>query len=155
MKHKKKWITNANESLQNHLKEIGKIINPLFENNGVVDLTKFEKKGNLEDLIALTLNCKFVLSEDKNDRRFGVDDVIALKLEVEENRYIKYWGKIYWLSKPNDHECFKSYQDPFYGLFKLENNQIVIEEAMFGDYNKNDLDGQYWIESEMNWMYDI
>lgn len=155
MGYKKKWNDNADENLLKHLKKVGEIINPLFENNGQVDLANLERKGDLEYLLALILNCKFVSSEDKNERSFGVDDVIALKLEIEANKYLKYWGKINWLSKPNDHECFKSYQDPFYGLFKLDNNQIEIVEAMFGDYDKNDLDGQCWIENEMNWMYDI
>jgi hypothetical protein len=155
MGYKKKWNGNADENLLKHLKKVGEIINPLFGNNGQVDLTNLERKGDLEYLLALILNCKFVSSEDKNERSFGADDVIALKLEIEGNKYLKYWGKINWLSKPNDHECFKSYQDPFYGLFKLDNNQIEIVEAMFGDYDKNDLDGRYWIENEMNWMYDI
>ncbi|WP_106794314.1 hypothetical protein [Aquimarina sp. Aq78] len=101
------------------------------------------------------MNCKFASSNDKNNLSFGADDVIAIQLEIENNDSLKYWGKINWLSKPNDHECHRSYQDPFYGTFKLENNQLEIVKAMFGDYDKNDLDGQYWIESEMNWMYDL
>ncbi len=155
MGYKKRWDDNADENLLKHLKKVGKIINPLFDNNGEVDLTNLERKGDLEYLLALILNCKFVSSEDKKERGFGADDVIALKLEIEGNKYLKYWGKINWLSKPNDYKCFKSYQDPFYGLFKLDNNQIEIVKAMFGDYDNNDLDGQYWIENEMNWMYDI
>lgn len=155
MGDKKKWNENTDKNLLKHLKKVGKVINPLFDNNGEVDLTNLERKGDLEYLLALVLNCQLVSSEDKNERSFGADDVIALKLEVEENRYLKYWGKINWLSKPKNHECFRSYQDPFYGLFKFEHNQLEIVETMFGDYDKNDLDGQHWIESKMNWMYVI
>ena len=155
MGYKKKWKDNAEQNLHKHLSKVSEIMNPLFVNNGEVDLTNFKKKGDLEYLLALVLNCKFVSSEDKNERSFGADDVIALRLEVENNKLLKYWGKINWLSLPNDHDCYKSYQDPFYGLFKLDNNRIEIVEAMFGDYDKNDLDGQHWIDSEMNWMYDL
>lgn len=155
MGYKKKWIDNADENLIELLDKVSGILNPLFKNNGLVNLSNLDRKSDLEFLLAVLLNTKFASTEDKNGRSFGADDVIALKLEVEGNRYLKYWGKINWLSKPNDHECFRSYQDPFYGLFKFENSQLEIVEAMFGDYDKNDLDGQYWIESEMNWMYDI
>ena len=155
MGSKKKWKDNVDENLLKHLSKVSKILIPLFKNNGKVDLLNLDKKSDLEYLLALILNCRFVSSEDKNGRSFGADDVIAVQLEVENNEFLKYWGKINWLSKPNDHECHKSYQDPFYGLFKLENNHIEIVETMFGDYDKRDLDGQYWIESEMNWMYDV
>ncbi|MFS4445588.1 hypothetical protein [Maribacter sp. 2307UL18-2] len=155
MGYKKKWTDQADGKLLALYEEIGEIINPLFIKNGEVDLSKLHKKGNLEYLLALLLNSKFVSSENKNVRSFGADDVIALKLEVEKNSVLKYWGKINWLSKPNGHKCFRWYQDPFYGLFKLENNKLKLVKGMFGDYDKNDLDGQYWIASEMNWMYDL
>ena len=155
MGYKKKWKDKADGNLLEYLDKVSEIINPLFSNNGEVDLSNLDKKSDLEYLLALILNSKFASSEDKNRRSFGADDVIALQLEVENNKFLKYWGKINWLSKPNDHECHKSYQDPFYGLFKLDNNRTEIVEAMFGDYEKKDLDGRYWIESEMNWMYDL
>lgn len=153
MRNKKKWQDIADDNLLNHIDKVSKIVNPLFENNGKVNLTSLDKRSDLEHLMALILNCKFTSSEDKNGRSFGVDIVTALQLEVENNQILKYWGKINWLSKPNDHECHQSYQDPFYGLLKLENNQLELVQAMFGDYDSNDLDGKYWISSEMNWMY--
>ena len=155
MGYKKKWKDNSDENLLKYLKKVNEIINPLFENNGTIDLSNLDRKNDLEYLLALILNCKFVSNEDKNIRSFGADDVIVLQLEVENNKFLKYWGKINWLSKPNEHECFKSYQDPFFALFKLDNNDIEIVETMFGDYDKNDLDGQYWIESDMDWKYEI
>ncbi|MEM7424824.1 MAG: hypothetical protein AAF441_01925 [Pseudomonadota bacterium] len=155
MGYKKKWTDNANESLIELLHKFSAITHPLFANNGIVDLSNLEKKSDLEYILALVLNSKLASSKDKNGRRFGADDVIALKLEIEGNRFLKFWGKINWLSKPKDHKCFRSYQDPFYGLFRFENNQFEIVQAMFGDYDKNDLDGQYWIETEMNWMYEF
>ncbi len=146
---------NADENLHKCLSKISEIINPLFKNNGNVNLSTFEPKGDLEHLLALALNCKFDSSEEQNNRSFSADDVIALQLEIENNKFLKYWGKINWLSKPNNHECHKMNQDPFYGLFKLENKQVEIVEIMFGDYDKKDLDGQIWIESKINWMYDL
>ncbi|GAA3523488.1 hypothetical protein GCM10022393_42940 [Aquimarina addita] len=152
---KAKYKNESKNDLIEYLNNILNIIKPLFNKNGIVDLSKVSKKADLEFILALLLNSKFISSEDKNGRSFGADDVIALKLEIEGNRYLKYWGRINWLSKPNDHECHKSYQDPFYGLFELKNNRLELNEAMFGDYDKNDLDGNHWIESYMNWMYDI
>lgn len=155
MGNKQKWRNESNENLIEILDKISEIISPLFNNNGQIDLANFEKKSDLAYLLALALNSKFAASEDKITRSFGADHVIALKLEVKENKFLTYWGKINWLSKPTHHECFKSYQDPFYALFTLENNQVDILEAMFGDYDKNDLDSQYWMTSDMNWMYDF
>lgn len=155
MGNKQKWRNESNENLVEILDKMGEIIFPLFKNNGQVDLANFEKKSDLAYVLALALNTKFEASDDKITRSFGADNVIALKLEVKENKFLTYWGKINWLSTPNHHECFKSYQDPFYALFKYENNQVDIVEAMFGDYDKNDLDSQNWMTSDMNWMYDL
>ncbi|WP_299190504.1 hypothetical protein [uncultured Aquimarina sp.] len=155
MGNKKKWTDNADQNVIELLTKISSIIIPLFNKNGIIELSKLDRKSDLEYLTALLLNSKFMSAENKNERNFGADDVIILKLEIEKNKFLKYWGKINWLSKPNDHECYKSYQDPFYGLFKIDNDQIVFVEAMFGDYDRNDLDGQYWIESDMNWMYEL
>jgi hypothetical protein len=155
MGYKKKWENNTEEKLIELLYKINNIVKPLFQKNGRINITNLDGKSDLEYLLALMLNCKFVSSKDKNSRRFGADDIIAIRLEIENNNLLKYWGKINWLSKPNNHECYRSYQDPFYGTFKLENNQLMIVKAMFGDYDKNDLDGQYWIDTEMNWMYDL
>jgi len=155
MGNKQKWHDESDENLIEILDKMSEIISPLFKNNGQVDLANLEKKSDLAYLLALAINSKFEASEDKISRSFGADNVIALKLEVKENKFLTYWGKINWLSTPNHHECFKSYQDPFYALFTLENNQVDILEAMFGDYDKNDLDGQHWIASDMNWMYDL
>ncbi len=155
MGNKQKWRNESNENLVEILDKMSEIISPLFNHNGQIDLSNLKEKNDLEYLLALALNTKFDAIEDKISLSFGADNVIALNLEVKENKFLTYWGKINWLSKPNHHECFKSYQDPFYALFKFENNQVEIIEAMFGDYNKNDLDGQHWIASDMNWMYDL
>lgn len=143
------------EELLPILEKIKIVIAPLLRTNGIVDLSTLENKSNLEYFIALLLNSKFVKSKDKNARSFGADDVIAIRLKVEQYTFFKYWGKIYWLSKPKNHECYRFYQDPFYGCFKLEKNQLKLVEAMFGDYEKNDLEMESWIDSEMSWMYDM
>ena len=104
-------------------------------------------------LLAFSFNTKFDTNEDKIIRNFDADNVIAMILEVKGNNFLIYWGKINWLLKPTYHECFQSYKDPFYALFKFENKKVNIVEAMFGDYHKNDLNSQHWITSDMNWMY--
>lgn len=145
----------ADKNFKALLDSIFELTYPLFERNGVLELSSFESKSDLEYFLALLLNTQFVTSENKRERSFGADDVVALKIEIEKNKLLRYWGKINWLSKPTDHKCHRSYQDPFYGLFELNNNRIELVEATFGDYDKNDLDTAYWIESEMNWMYDF
>lgn len=155
MGYKKKWNDTSSERLTEHLEQVYEITKPLFQKNGRITLPSLDNIGNLEYRLALILNCKFASSDDKNDRRFGADDVIAIQLEIENNDLLKYWGKINWLSKPNNHICHNAYQDPFFGIFKLESNQISIVKAMFGDYDKTDLDGQNWVESKVNWMYDL
>ena len=139
---------NANNE---EIKQGGRNLNTL----NLIDLSNFDEKGDMEYLLALIINCKFSSSDDKQSRSFGADDIIAIQLEVDNNEILKYWGKINWLSKPKDHECYKSYQDPFYGELKLNNNGLEIEKAMFGDFDKTDLEGLHWIETEMNWMYDL
>ena len=155
MRYKKKWIDSSDERLTEYLFKVEKIVRPIFKNNGGFDLSNFDEKGDMEYLLALIINCKFSSSDDKQSRSFGADDIIAIQLEVDNNEILKYWGKINWLSKPKDHECYKSYQDPFYGELKLNNNGLEIEKAMFGDFDKTDLEGLHWIETEMNWMYDL
>ncbi|MFC4632459.1 hypothetical protein ACFO3O_00960 [Dokdonia ponticola] len=155
MGYKKKWLDNADEDLLKYLDKVSDIISPLFKNNGKVDLLNLEKKHDLELLLGLILNCNFASNGGGNSLSFGADYVIAIQIEVENNKYLNYWGKINWLSMPNGHECHNSYQDPFYVLFKLENNHIDIVDSMFGDYDKTDLDSQQWIYSEINWMYDL
>ncbi len=54
------------------------------------------------------------------DQCFGTDDVIVLKLVIEGNRYLRYWRKINWLSKPNNHDCYISYQDPFIDYLNMK-----------------------------------
>lgn len=135
--------------------KLRKIMNPLFDQYGIIDLHSFEGRSDLEYVLALLLNSIFMNSKDKNYRRFGADDVVALKIEVEKNIYLKYWGKINWLAKPKEHQCHRSFQDPFYGFFKIENEQLKLIEIKFGDYDLNDLDGDYWITTEMNWIYTI
>jgi len=80
-------------------------------------------------LLAFSFNTKFDTNEDKIIRNFDADKVIAMILEVKGNNFLIYWGKINWLLKPTYHECFQSYKDPFYALFKFENKQVNIVEA--------------------------
>lgn len=150
MEFKKKWKDNAEDILLELLDKVHEIISPVFAHNGKVDLLSLDKKGDLGFLVSLILNNKLGCSIN-----FGADHISIIQLEVEDNKFLKYWGKINWLSIPSNHECHNSYQDPFYGLFKLEDDHLELIEAMFGDYDKKDLDNQYWIFSEMNWMYDL
>lgn len=154
MGYKKKWIDRAEDESLNYLNRISEIIRPLFETNGKIDVLNLAKKHDLECFLGLLLNCDFASSVG-NSLSFGADYVIVIHIEVENNKFLNFWGKINWLSIPSGHECHNSCQDPFYALFKLENDQIELVEAMFGDYEKNDLDSRSWIYSEMNWMYDL
>ena len=155
MGFKKKWKDSSDERLTEYLFKVEKIVQPIFKNNGRVDLSKFDKKGDVEYLLALILNCRFSSSDDIQSRSFGADNIIAIQLDIENNEILKYWGKINWLSTPIGHECHRSYQDPLYGEFKLDSNGLEVERAMFGDYDKSDLDSIGWINTEMNWMYDL
>ncbi|MFK7972439.1 MAG: hypothetical protein AB8F95_18865 [Bacteroidia bacterium] len=131
------------------------IIRPLLLQNGPIDVAKIDDKDGLAYLVAVILNYRFASSDDKRNRSFGADDVVAVKLEVEQNAYLKYWGKISWLSTPKDHQCHRSFQDPFYGVFKLHDDNIELTEAVFGDYDQTDLSGDLWIDNTIDWMYDV
>lgn len=155
MGYKKKWIDDNERRLSDLLDNLRETTHSLFSLDGEVNLDHLQQKSDLEYLLALILNCKFISSEDKYFRSFGADDVIAIQLEIENNRLLKYWGEIHWLSTPKDHDCYQSYQDPFFGVFELENGSIKMVQAMFGDYDKYDLDTLLWRKSEINWMYDI
>ncbi|WP_299678909.1 hypothetical protein [uncultured Dokdonia sp.] len=151
MGYKKKWIDRAEDDSLKYLDKISDIISPLFKNNGKADLLNLDKREDLEDFLALLFNCNL----SSHSQSFGADYIIALQIEVENNKLLHYWGKINWLGVPSGHECHNSFQDPFYALFKFENNHIELVKAMFGDYDKNDLDSRSWIYSEIDWMYDL
>lgn len=146
---------NSRNNLIEYQDKLRTILKPLLKEKGSVDLSNFDKKNDLEYLLALVLNQNLSSSEEKDSRSFGADTISAIQIEITDNEYLKYWGKINWLSKPNAHKCYKEYQDPFYGVFKVKNDQFEIVKGMFGTYDKIDLDGDYWIASEIHWMYDV
>lgn len=155
MGYKKKWIDSSEDQLSEYFKRICEILKPLFTTNGIVDVDDIEEKHSLECLLGFIVNCKCASNDDGHFLNFGADYVTALHIEIEDNGLLKFWGRINWLSLPNDHECHNSNQDPFYGIFELRNNEFKLKEAMFGDYDKTDLDGSLWINQEITWMYDL
>ena len=148
-------IDTMNEDSMKHWKKLSELLIPLFKGNGIVSLSIVDNKSDLEYLLALVLNQELTASDDKELFNFGADDIVLVKLEVINNTSLKYWGKINWLSKPKNHNCYKSFQDPFFGLFKLEGNHVQLAQAMFGDYDQNDLDENNLIRSDINWMYEL
>ena len=155
MGYKKKWIDTAEERERGYLDDIQDIIGPLFDKNGRVDLTMLDPKGDLAFFLAVILNAQIASSEDKHALNFGADDIVPLRLEIENNSILKYWGLSYCRSIPKDHACEGGYRDPFYGEFKLEHDQLSLVRGMLGDYEKKDLDSQAWIDSDMDWMYEL
>ncbi len=137
------------------LLKVSEIMKPLFKNNGVVNIDQLKSRNELEYFLAQLMNTKFTSNKNKQGWNFGADEVIAIQIKIEKNNELKYFGKIKWISTPKNHQCYKSYLDPFYGVFKYENNKIKIQEFVFGDYDRTDLDNENWINAEINWMYDL
>jgi len=152
---KKKWKDNADENVAIYLESIAEIMRPCFKINGTTKGDGLTQYKDIAYVLALLLNCRFIASENDQDIGFGADDVIPVKIEIEEHKRMKYWGKIYWLSLPKGHESFRSFQDPFYGEFELTKKGLEIVKMMFGDYDKTDLDNEIWVNKEIDWMYDV
>lgn len=110
---KKKWKDDAENNILIYLERIAESIDPFFDENGLVELSRFNKENSIALLLAFILNCKFINSKDNRDAGFGADDVMPVKVIIEEHKRMKYWGKIYWLSLPKGHESFRPFQDPF------------------------------------------
>ncbi|WP_306643027.1 hypothetical protein [Sanyastnella coralliicola] len=155
MGSKKKWIDKAQENLQECSRELSALFTPLLDSNGIVDLNEIENQSGMAYSMALLLGKLLLLENDKDLRRFGADDVVPLKIEISENQRLAYWGQIYWLALPEDHRCHRSYQDPFYALFEVTDDQLEIKELSFGDLDRTDLDSDQWVEQKMNWMYEM
>lgn len=149
------WRKNTNERLAKYLEDVKQIIEPYFQVNGKINMSNFEEKNDLSHLLALIINCEFIADDSKEISSFGADDIIPLQLEIVDHTRLKYWGKISWLTKPKEHLCYRSFQDPFYCELKSNHQELVIEKMMFGNYDKIDLDGLYWIGAEVNWMYEF
>ncbi|MBW1297811.1 hypothetical protein [Aquimarina litoralis] len=137
------------------MEAVKEIMEPYFQENGKIDMHHFEQKKDVSYLLALMINCEFVLDTNTEISNFGADDIIPVRLEIEDNTVLKYWGKINWLSKPSEHQCHRSFQDPFYGEFTFDHQELKIEKMLFGSYDQTDLDGSYWVDAEVNWMYEF
>ena len=125
MGYKKKRENKTDE----YLEKIKELIKALSLQNGFVDVTKDDKKADLAYVLALLLNQYFASCEDKEIRNFGADRVRLVKLQAKEKNFLCYWGIINWLSTPKEHKCYRSFRDPFYALFQLENEQLQLIEA--------------------------
>lgn len=148
MGFKKKWLKNADENVQNTLLKLYDFSKSYFNQDGGLNLSEIENIGDLEHCLGLLLNA--LLADEKG---FGADFVIAIKIEVIEKKTLKYWGEIHWLMYPENHLCHRNFQDPFYGEFNLINKHLEIAEIKFGDNSNVDLDSLSWIETNMDWMY--
>lgn len=140
--------------ISENLERLQQLLAPIKNINGEVDLTSLKEKGAIAFMLAITLNAYFTSGPEKELSGFGADDVIPVRIEVKGNT-IEYWGRISWLSQPKDHESFKSYLDPFYGVFEWPEEELKITQVLFGDYANTDLEIDSWTATEMDWMYEI
>lgn len=147
----------SEEEVQRYLTGIYEIVAPILGQGISLELLNLDQQRHLAVWLAFLMNNKFYNCEEKYYRSFGADDIIPLKILVFQKDIIKYWGKIYWLSTPNNHECFRDYQDPFYGAFKISNQQLEIIEILFGDYAKTDLEDITWVNriDDIEWMHEL
>lgn len=155
MGRKKKWEYQVNKQLTEYLDKVYQIIYPLIKKNGCIDISELDHRNQLEYILALLLNSLILSFENKQDKNFGADIIMLLKLHVLEHNILRSWGKINWISMPNQYVCYNSFQDPFYAEFKIENEKLYLHEAMFGDHNMNDLDSHEWIYTDMEWKYKL
>lgn len=130
---------------------------PIIRQGLTLEILNLKQQNDLAVWLAFLINHKFCNCEEKYYRSFGADDVIPLKILVNEKSIIQYWGKIYWLSIPKNYECFRGYQDPFYGEFKISDQELEIIEILFGNYAKTDLDDMTWINrpDTIEWMHEL
>ena len=154
---KKKWIENAKVDSSSHLESITEILKPFFSQNGTVDLGKIENQiEDLSVLFAFLSNSQLLLSNNKELRQFGADDIMPIQIQIEMNSILKYWGKIYWLSIPKNHKTYRSQlKDPFYCELELSNGSLKIKQMLFGDYDASNLDSVTWIKENIEWMFEI
>ncbi|AXG71827.1 hypothetical protein KORDIASMS9_04085 [Kordia sp. SMS9] len=129
-------------------------LTPYFAFSGKLDLSVNDPSGEIADTLARILNavCKLV---NEKAALFGADSILAQQVIVEENRILKYWGKIFWLLTPSTHKSYKPSLDPFYGEFLLKDNEIQILNLKFGDQNCTNLDKIWWFDMQLDWVYEF
>lgn len=145
----------ANERL-NYLKSmLFESLKPYFKFSGNLDLSKTDPTTNNGDTLARILNSVLTLTDDDQDSYFGADSIVAQQVHVENNNFMRFWGRIFWLSTPKNHHSYKPNYDPFYGEFKLDKNRIQIVKMKFGDYDRTNLDKVWWFDMELDWVYEF
>jgi len=149
-----KWKDKAKESVLVSLKRIHEEMHTLFENNGEVDLSIIPKTHFYYD-IYYVFSGKLMLSEEKEERSFITDDITPVRLEIENNELLKFWGKVSWLSTPKNHKNYDSCYDPLYIEMKLVKNELIINQILFGDYNTVNINKYTWVDREMEWMFEL
>lgn len=157
MGYNKKWKNKdiAKEQLDSLIEVLDESLKPFLKYEGNLDLSKVDPTVDNGDTLARIINSLLKLTEDEQDNYFGADSVIAQKVEIERNEVIRLWGKIFWLSIPENYESYKEGYDPFYGGFQLVQDKLQIMEIRFGDYDKTNLDKIWWFDLELNWIYEF
>lgn len=140
--------------LTEHLGVLEELFEPVIGIEGEVDLNSFENQGLVAHLLAVMLNVYFMSGKERELGGFGADDIYPIRITVEQS-FIEYWGKISWLSTPKNHQCYRSFLDPFYGRFELTEEGLVIYEIFFGDYSKKDVETDWWVQTTIDWIYEI
>lgn len=130
-------------------------LQPYFIFSGNLDLSKNDPTRENGYTLARLVNASLVLSENENDSYFGADSVLAQKVVVENHNFMRFWGKIFWLSTPKGHKSYKHGYDPFYGEFELEESHIRIVKMKFSDYQVTNLDRVWWFDMELDWIYEF
>ncbi|WP_299245384.1 hypothetical protein [uncultured Aquimarina sp.] len=153
----KEWKNK--EAAEGRLEYLTKMLNeslsPYFKFDGKLDLSTINPTVNNGDTLARILNSTLILTEDEQDSYFGADSVTALQVIIENNKLMKFWGRIFWLSIPSNHQSYKPAYDPFYGEFQLTEREIQVLEMKFGDYNRTNLEKVWWFDMELDWMYEF
>ncbi|WP_420574026.1 hypothetical protein [Kordia sp.] len=129
-------------------------LKPYFAFSGKLDLSVNDPSAENADTLARILNATCKLANDNNSM-FGADGILAQQVIVEENKILKYWGKIFWLITPSNHISYKPSLDPFYGEFQLKDNEIQILNLKFGDHNCTNLDKVWWFDVTLDWLYEF
>lgn len=126
----------------------------LFILDGILNLEQIANIQDIEYYFALVLNNELLVESEKSYIRFGADYIQVSKIEIQNN-VLNYWGKINWIKSPSNHKCYRGFKDPFYASVSIKNNLLNINKVMFGDYQINDLDNPNWMDSNIEWIYEI
>lgn len=146
---------DAGERFEDLKRMLFKSLKPYFKFSGKLDLSKNDPTRENGDILAHTISVMLALSDKEDGFYFCADSVLAQQVTVENHKHMKFWGKIFWLSAPAGYESYKPGYDPFYGEFRLHENEIELVKIKLGDHQQTNLDKVWWFETELDWKYEF